>query len=158
MKSINNYINERLNPRHLGSGRYDFSKPFKINESVIWSFDAQDIDTHRVCYDDLWCMSIHDDSLGETLVFCSDSSPWAFCLCESDIEFKGTLYWFAMAPLYTKNYSPIKPQKLYSILKKDFREYLSTNATINEFDRIDVDDIVLDVVEEWCKKYHIKIK
>lgn len=158
METLKQFINERIiiaERIKIDNIGYDFSEPFKINIPLTWTFVTEylnDGNPETVKCDDWWCASISGKStkLGETLVFYSGESEWMFYVCEDDIKFRRKVDWAAYGD------EKMDPEKRYNKhLKNNFWDYGQEIATIPEFERMDVDPVVLEIIEAWREKNHI---
>ena len=147
MKTIDNYINERLNPRHLGSLEYDFSKPFLIKDNIEWEFSSLVYGKHTINCNGWWCGVIdyysysvfHDH---KCLIFWSEDADWMFCLYGPEEK----KYWEAVG------FDPIMKHKpatsIHKYLNKDFDRYCRHHVE----DSL-VNMIITQQISSICEKF-----
>ena len=142
MKSIDNYINERLNPRHLGhAGEYN---PIPIQETLAWEFKYN----NRKYVINSWgwqYVIIKDRTEKFYLVFWSPESSFVFLTDSKDKVF----IVMSMKPGVTS-----QPEFYQDIIR-----YFSTGYPIKSIkmwmapEQLEIDDAVGDIVDDFYQIY-----
>ena len=153
MKTIDNYISERLNPRHLGV-KYNFSEPISLKGNLSWEFISPAAGKFSINCDHWWCGVIDYYSYSilpdhKALVFWSENSPWIFYLYGPEAE----NYWGAIEYDPLMKYKP--KESIIAYLNKSFDEYCDVHLDLGELKRFKAPGQVKPICqnfEELCNR------
>ena len=129
MKSLNNYINERLNPRHLGQ-EYDFNKYFSIPGKLSWRSLDETFGDYEVKCGDWYCMKA-DTSLTTYLLFYSSESKYIFYIDTKNIKHHPG--WWGRVEYDKQIFT--EPEYVYVELLHNFHTYTMVSGGAESIDK-----------------------
>ncbi len=155
MKSIDNYINERLNPKHLGN-------MVKLKEDQVcdlgdisWSIDAQNASQTSLETSQWYCGVVYEKDIynkHKILLFWSPDCEYIISVSHYSVTHDNPAYyaWSVIKCACTPNQDPNKFYK--SIYKNKFIDYILTKKNHELLEpKIEYDKTVADVLEQFKK-------
>jgi hypothetical protein len=139
MKTIDNYINERLNPRHLGSNSID---DLHIKGTACWT--NRDNAPFLIVIAEDWHVHAWNDHGSNILLFWSPNNDWMpYLRCDS--KPKDYPSWnFTSVYRRTDSRTP-------KDIEKNFHTWVRKNAGYENLDNVNISMDIKEIVDKWIK-------